>query len=489
MANRIKGITIEIEGNTTKLQTALSGVNKDLKTTQSNLRDVKSLLKLDPTNTELIRQKQELLGKAIEDTKKKLDTEKEALKQLKAADQTPEVVEQQAALQREIAADENSLKSMKDELSSVGPAGLQAFFAVGEQVKEVGKKITEVGETLTQKITVPLAALGGASIAAFKVVDDGYDTMIKKTGATGEAAEEMIDIIDSLATSIPTDFKTAGSAVGEINTRFDVTGQELEDLSAKYIKFADLNNTDVTSAIDKTQKAMAAFGVSTEDAGAFLDTLNKAGQDTGVSVDRLADDMANNATALKELGMNASDSAAFLSKLSKNGIDSSAAISGMKKALVNATKDGNTFQEEIEVISDRIINAQSSTIAYQEAIDLFGAKAGPQLADALREGRISFEELGTAMQENIGNIDTTFEATQDPIDQFTRVSGTGKGKMGRTRPGHSGHDHQDRTDSGGTGSGHHYHRHTGRCNRRSDVPDRAGSACHRCSHRCRCCAV
>lgn len=419
MANRIKGITIEIEGNTTKLQTALSGVNKDLKTTQSNLRDVKSLLKLDPTNTELIRQKQELLGKAIEDTKKKLDTEKEALKQLKEADQTPEVVEQQAALQREIAADENSLKSMKDELSSVGPAGLQAFFAVGEQVKEVGKKITEVGETLTQKITVPLVALGGASIAAFKVVDDGYDEMIKKTGATGEAADELRQILENIATDIPTDFKTAGNAIGEVSTRFGVTGDELEDLSKQYIKFADLNNTDVSNAIDKTQKAMSAFGVSTEDAGAFLDTLNKAGQDTGVSVDRLADDMANNATALKELGMNASDSAAFLSKLSKNGIDSSAAISGMKKALVNATKDGNTFQEEIEVISDRIINAQSSTIAYQEAIDLFGAKAGPQLADALREGRISFEELGTAMRDNIGNIDSTFAETQDPIDQFT----------------------------------------------------------------------
>lgn len=419
MANRIKGITIEIEGNTTKLQSALSGVNKDLKTTQANLRDVNNLLKLDPTNTDLVRQKQDLLKKAIEDTKKKLDTEKEALKQLKDADQTPEVVAQQAALQREIASDESSLKSMKDELSSIGPAGLQAFFAVGEQIKEVGKKITEFGETLTQKITVPLAALGGASIAAFKVVDDGYDEMIKKTGATGEAADELRQILENIATDIPTDFKTAGSAIGEVSTRFGVTGDELEDLSKQYIKFADLNNTDVTNAIDKTQKAMAAFGVEAEDAGAFLDTLNKAGQDTGVSVDRLADDMTTNASALKELGMNAADSAQFISKLNKNGLDSSSVLSGMRKALVNATKDGNTFEEELDVISDRIINAQSSTIAYEEAIDLFGSKVGPQLADALREGRISFDELGAAIQDNVGNIDSTFAETQDPLDQFT----------------------------------------------------------------------
>lgn len=417
-SNRIRGITIEIDGNTTKLEKSLSGVNKDLRTTQSALRDVNKLLKLDPTNTDLLRQKQELLKKAIEDTKKKLDTEKEALRQLKSADQTPEIVSQQQALERQIADDEKALQGLQKEFGSVKSVGMAAFYAIGEQVKEAGKKITSVGEDITKKVTAPLTAIGGAAIAAFKNVDDGYDEMIKKTGATGEAADELRGIMNNLAKEIPTDFKTAGNAVGEVSTRFGVTGTELEKLSGQFIKFADLNNTDVTTAIDKTQSAMAAFGISAENASAFLDTLNKAGQDTGVSVDTLASEMTTNAVALKELGMNASDSAKFLANLNKNGIDSSAVLTGMKKAFAKAAKDGNTFEEEVGIIAERIKNAKTPTIAYGEAIELFGNKAGPQLADAIREGRLSFEELGTTIADNIGNIDDTFAETLDPIDKF-----------------------------------------------------------------------
>ena len=418
MANRIRGITIEIDGNTTKLEKSLSGVNKDLRNTQSALRDVNKLLKLDPTNTELLKQKQDLLKRAIEDTKKKLDTEKEALKQLKSADQTPEIVSQQQALERQIADDENALKGLNSEFGQVKSTGMAAFFAVGEKVKEFGKKVTAVGQEITQKVTVPIAAIGAASIAAFKEVDDGYDEMIKKTGATGDAADELRKIMNNLATEIPTDFKTAGNAVGEVNTRFGVTGQELQDLSEKYIKFAELNNTDVTNAIDKTQKAMAAFNVDTKDAGAFLDTLNKAGQETGVSVDKLADDMTANASAMKEMGLNASGSAKFISQLNKNGIDTSSVMTGLRKALVNATKDGNTMSEEMEYFTNRIKNAKTNTIAYEEAIELFGNKAGPAIADAIREGRLSFDELGASITDNLGNIDSTFAETLDPIDKF-----------------------------------------------------------------------
>ena len=85
MADRIKGITIEIGGDTTKLSTALKGVNKEIKSTQDQLKDVDRLLKLDPKNTELLRQKQVLLKQAISETGEKLKTLNEAEKQLKNA--------------------------------------------------------------------------------------------------------------------------------------------------------------------------------------------------------------------------------------------------------------------------------------------------------------------------------------------------------------------------------------------------------------------
>ena len=104
---RIKGITIEIDGNTTKLTKALDSSNKTISKTQTALRDVNKLLKFDPTNTNLLKQKQDLLKTSIDETKKKLDQEKEALKQLKSADQTDKVKEQQQLLEREIAETES----------------------------------------------------------------------------------------------------------------------------------------------------------------------------------------------------------------------------------------------------------------------------------------------------------------------------------------------------------------------------------------------
>ena len=250
MAGNIKGITIEIGGNTTPLQKALSGVNKSIKDTQKQLKEVDKLLKVDPKNTELLRQKQELLNKAVSETKDKLDKEKEALKQLAAQDQTPEVTEKMNQLKRAIVEDEQALKSANKELKNFGSVGKQQAQAFGKELQEVGKKVTEVGskvkgvgDSLTTHVTAPIVALGGASLAAFNEVDKGYDIVIQKTGAVGASAQGMYDIVDQLATSIPTDFETAGNAVGEVNTRFGLTGDALYDLSEQFIQFAKLNNT------------------------------------------------------------------------------------------------------------------------------------------------------------------------------------------------------------------------------------------------------
>ena len=115
MADRIKGITIELDGDTTKLSNALKGVNKEIRDTQSNLKDVNKLLKMDPGNADLLAQKQKYLTEAIDATKKKLAEEKEALAQLKAGPQTEETQKQQEALTREIEATKQSLEGLEDE--------------------------------------------------------------------------------------------------------------------------------------------------------------------------------------------------------------------------------------------------------------------------------------------------------------------------------------------------------------------------------------
>ena len=224
---------------------------------------------------------------------------KKAQKQMDAAG-VDKSSEEYRNLQREIVETESKLKTFKAQLREVGNVKLKVL---SEQFKQIGSKATEVGTSLTKNVTVPIAAVGAASIKAFNEVKDGLNIVAQKTGATGDELKEMQDITRNLAKTIPTDFESAGTAVGELNTRFGVTGQELEKLSEQYIKFAKVNGVDLNASIDETQKALAAFGMSAADAPKLLDTLTKAGQMTGASVDSLTQGLIQNATAFQELGL------------------------------------------------------------------------------------------------------------------------------------------------------------------------------------------
>lgn len=417
-SNRIKGITIELDGNTTKLQNALKGVESQISKTKASLRDVDKLLKLNPGNTDLLSQKQKYLAEAIDGTKEKLRQEKEAFEQLKNAPATEETIRQQEALEREIVETENALESLTAEYKNFGSVSAQQLAQVGNKMQDIGNKMSSVGSTLTKSVTAPIMGIASASAVAWKEVDEAMDTVAVKTGATGDQLEAMQDIVSSLATEIPADFQAVGDAVGEVNTRFGVTGEELKDLSAQFLKFAEANGTDVTSSIDSMQAAMQAFGVETKDAGKFLDMINKAGQDTGVSVDKLADLMKTNSEALKSMGMNASDSAMFLANLDKNGVDASTAIAGLKTALKNATKDGKTSKQALNDLQKEMSKATSKTEAMQKAMALFGAKAGPALGAAIYEGRVQLDSFGTSLDQFEGNLSKTFEETLDPADQL-----------------------------------------------------------------------
>lgn len=419
MAGRnIKGITIEIGGDTTKLQKSLSAVDKSLKTTQAQLKDIDKLLKFNPGNTELLKQKQEALASSITQTKDRLNQLKDAQKQ--AADQLKSGKigqEEFDALQREIIETESKLKNLEKKYKDFGSVAKQQIKEVGNQMKDLGGKMTDVGNSLTKNVTGPIAGLAAGSIAAFKSVDSGYDEMIKKTGATGDAAEELKGILENVATSVPTDFDTAGKAIGEVATRFDVTGDQLDTLSQKFIKFADLNNTDVVSSVDKTQKALSAYGLGADDAEGFLDQMNRVAQNTGVSVEKLADGIVSNGTAFQEMGLDIGQSVAFMGQLEKSGANSETVLNGMRKALKNATKEGKPLNEALSELQQTIESDTEGVGGLTAAYDIFG-KSGDQIYGAIKNGTLNFEELATAMTDAGGSVDDTFAEIDDPIKNF-----------------------------------------------------------------------
>ena len=421
MANRIKGITVEIGGDVTGLDKALNTVNKTIKDTQSQLKDVERLLKLDPTNTELLAQKQRLLKDAISNTKEKLDALKTAQEQAKQQLENGNLGQDKYdALQREIIETERKLKDLEDQSKKTNTT-LAKISEAGAKLKDVGGKIKNVGDSLTKNVTVPIVAVGAAAMASFSEVDSAIDGMITKTGAAGKYLDKMTQAVENIATSIPTDFQTAADAVGEVSTRFQDVGEDLEGLSSYFVKFATINNTDVVSAVDNVQASMAAFGVETKDATLVLDALTQASQATGTDVNSLTNMMTQNAGVMKEMGYNYQETAFFMANLNKNGVDVGSTITGLKKAWQTASKDGKSMDTMLQEMNNTIKNAKTDQEAYQQAIDLFGAKAGPAIAQAVREGRLSFDAWAEDLEAFSGTVGDTFGATLDPIDQTTII--------------------------------------------------------------------
>lgn len=298
---------------------------------------------------------------------------------------------------------------------AAGPAGTAAGKVVGNNL---GKGMSSAGKKMTAGVTVPLAAIGTAAVASWKEVDAGLDTIVEKTGASGESLEEMRGVLSNITSSIPTDFETAGAAIGEVNTRFGLTGQELESLSGQFVKFAQLNDQDVSTSVDSVSKMLAAFGMDASDAGAMLDALNVVGQQTGVDVGSLSDMVAANAKQFQEMGLSAEDAASFLGSASMAGLDTNTAMMGLKTAMKNATEEGMTLDEALGGFQETMNSNASESDKLAAAYELFGTRAGGAIENAVENGELDLQDFTGSLGEFEGSVDETFEGTLSPMEEF-----------------------------------------------------------------------
>ena len=261
-----------------------------------------------------------------------------------------------------------------------------------------------------------LKDLAKAAVEAWNAFDDGRDAVIRLTGATGATAAELTTVYANVSKSIVADSETIGNAVGEVNTRFALNGDELQELAKKYLMFSEITGGDVVEAIDDTQKALAAYGLGANDAAAFLDTLAATAQKTGVDTSTLTSGLISNATAFQELGLSVSEAVAFMGQLETSGANSETVLNGMRKALKNATKDGKPLSEALKDLQKQIDGATTETEGLQAAYDVFG-RSGDQIYGAIKNGTLNFNEIATAAKDASGTIENTFNATKDATDR------------------------------------------------------------------------
>ncbi|MGV3408547.1 phage tail tape measure protein, partial [Streptococcus agalactiae] len=171
--------------------------------------------------------------------------------------------------------------------------------------------------------------------------------------------------------------------------QFGLTGEKLKSASELLIKYAEINETDISSSAISAKQAIEAYGLTAEDLGMVLDNVTKAAQDTGQSVDTIVQKAIDGAPQIKGLGLSFEEGAALIGKFEKSGVDSSAALSSLSKAAVIYAKDGKTLTDGLNETVSAIQNSTSETEALSIASEIFGSKAAPRMVDAIQRGAFS----------------------------------------------------------------------------------------------------
>lgn len=426
-AKTLKGITVEINGKTTGLANALKDVTKTSTALSSNLKEINKALKLDPGNTELLNEKQRILSESVAAARKELETLEGVQKQVSDQYANGDIdrgawLEYQNKLQKAKQHLEDLEKAQKD----FGTAAAQTIKEAGAKIEEYGGKVSKVGETLTKNVTTPMAAAAAAGVAAFSAVDEGVDTIVTATGASGEALDGLVASYETIATSIPEELGDVASAVGEVNTRFHTTGEELEGQTTLFLQFAKITGGDVVSSVDSADKVLKTFGKTSDDASGLLGMVAKAAQDTGINAQGLLDDVLANSATFKELNFSLEESVNFMALLDENGVESSTALAGLKKAVVNLTDAGMSESEALQTVIDKIKNAGSETEALTIAQETFGTKGAAEMATAIREGRLSLDDLSASMADYSTVVTDTYNNTMDGVDGATTAANAAK---------------------------------------------------------------
>ena len=269
--SRIKGITVEIGGDTTKLQSALKGVNSEIKNTQSQLKDVKKLLKLDPGNTELLAQKQKLLSSAVSETKEKLATLKTAAEQALANGDISK--EQYDALQREIIETEEDLKKLETQANQSATA-LQMIATAGENLKSAGDKVSSAGK----KLLPASAAVTALGVAAVKTASD-FDSSMSQVAAVSGATGEDFDKLRTNSREMGAKTKFSASETADAMNYMAMAGWKTSDMLdgiEGIMNLAAASGEDLATTSDIVTDALTAFGLTAKDSGHFADILAAA---------------------------------------------------------------------------------------------------------------------------------------------------------------------------------------------------------------------
>ena len=381
MAGRIKGITVEIGGDTTGLEKALKNVNSTIKNTQSQLKDVNRLLKLDPGNTELITQKQRALKDAIGATSEKLETLKQAQEQAKQQLENGDLGQDKYdALQREIIETEQELRRLQEEAASTSVA-LSKIDQAGKKMEAFGDSVTSAG----QKIMPASMAVAGLGAAAVKTAAD-FDTSMSKvaavSGATGDDLDALRDKAREMGAKTKFSASEAADAMNYMAMAGWKTGDMLEGIEG-IMNLAAASGEGLATTSDIVTDALTAFGLTAQDSGHFADILAAASSNANTNVAMMGETFKYCAPIAGALGFSAEDTAEAIGLMANAGIKSTQAGTALRTIMNNLAGEVKITSAALGEVTIATTNADGSM---------------RDLSDILSDCRGAFSQLSESEQ-------------------------------------------------------------------------------------------
>ncbi|EPF4493507.1 phage tail tape measure protein [Enterococcus hirae] len=405
-------------------------INKEMNLAATEYKNQVSAMDKNATQTEKLTATKKKLEKQLSLAEKRTQMLREEYE--KTVKETGEYSDQSQKLYKRLLESETgenklryALEQTNDALKEQGNVSVDTAKKL-QKIEGAGEKVKGVGEKMSIGVTAPIVAAGAAGLAAFSEVDEALDTIITKTGATGDQADRLSQSFENVGSNTHLPLQTVGEAIGEVNTQFGFMDKKLEDSTNYLLQYAEINDTDVSQSAIFARQAIEAYDMSYDDLNSVLDVTTKTAQNTGQSVDDLMQKAIDGAPQIKQLGLSFGEGITLMGQFEQAGVDSSAALSSLSKATVTYAKDGKTLSQGLGELQDKIKNASSETEAINAAAEIFGNKGGPRMADAIKRGTLNLEDLAKVASESGGSVGSTYEATLDPIDKANMAMNNAK---------------------------------------------------------------
>ena len=425
MASRIKGITVEIGGDTTKLTDALRDVNNEVYNTQAQLKDVEKLLKLDPSNTELLAQKQRILNEEVQATKDKLEALKEAGERANEALKAETITKDQYdALQREIFETQRALEDLKTQAVQSAVA-LQKISVTGTKFQEVGGKIEGVGKSLLP-VTAAITGVGAAGIKVASDFEKAMSGVQAITGATGSDFETLREKAIELGATTSFSAGEVAEAMTEMAKAGWTTTQIIEGM-AGVLDATAASGESLGTVSTIVADAITGFGLEAKDSARVADLMTQAANSGTISVADLGESYKYVAPLAQSMGLSIEDVTTALSAMSMAGIKGSQAGTSLRTVLANMAKPSKTVATAMEELGLSITNSDGSFKSLDQIVGIMRTEFS-----SLTEDQQAYYATALAGKEGMSGLVSLLNLTQEEYDALSSSMSNCSGIAGET---------------------------------------------------------